>query len=42
MQIVVVDNAEQQVEDEFAEDLEDDEIDRLMLNAQEHDYEDEI
>ena len=46
-QIIEVENAEQDVEneeqvvDEFSGDSEGDEIDRLMLTAQEHDLEDE-
>ena len=46
-QIIEVENAEQDVEneeqvvDEFSGDSECDEIDRLMLTAQEHDLEDE-
>ena len=39
-QIIEVENAEQVV-DEFSGDSEGDEIDRLMLTAQEHDLEDE-
>ena len=38
---IVVEDAAVHVEDELVEDLEGDEIDRLMLTAQEHDLDDE-
>lgn len=38
---IVVEDAAIHVEDELVEELEGDEIDRLMLTAQEHDLDDE-